>query len=307
MKPFLIADSMHPVLMQGLDENKIPFSYQPDITKAEAEIQIAEYSGIIIRSKFEIDKPFIDRAVSLNLIARAGSGMENIDQNYAVSKGIRCINAPEGLCDAVAEHAIGMLLSLLNNLSDAKTKIKQGTWDREEFRGNELMGLTVGIIGYGHTGSAMARKLQGFDCRILAYDKFKIGFGTEQVIESSLNDLFRHSDVISLHIPQNSETICWFNSELIANFKKPFWFINTSRGKIVKTMDLVNALKTEKIKGVCLDVLENENPASFGEVEKEWFNYLSNSNHAIVTPHIAGWTQESYRRISEVLLTKILG
>ena len=307
MKPILIADSMHPLLMQGFDERQIPYSYLPDITKAEAEKQIEEFSGLIIRSKFEVDKTFIDQAIFLNMIARAGSGMENIDQEYAISKGIRCINAPEGLCDAVAEHAVGMLLSLLNNLCESNARIKQGAWNREVFRGNELMGLTVGIIGYGHTGSAMARKLGGFGCTVLAYDKYKSGFGNIHVVESSLDDLFRHSDVISLHIPQNSETFYWFNSELIANFKKPIWFINTSRGKIVVTKDLVNALKTGKIKGVCLDVLENENPASFGEFEKEWFNYLSNSKHAILTPHIAGWTHESYRRISEVLLAKILG
>jgi D-3-phosphoglycerate dehydrogenase len=247
----------------------------------------------------------LSRAYELQFIGRAGSGMENIDVAYATSKGIACVNSPEGNRDAVGEHAMGMLLALLHHLKQADLEVREGIWRREANRGTELKGKTVGIIGYGNTGSAFARKLSGFEAHILAYDKYKANFGNDYVKEVALEAIFRKSDVVSLHIPLTEETRYWADRTFFASFEKPVTFINTSRGKVVRTKDLVAALQEGQLKGACLDVFEEEN-LTFEEMAKfAWMRELSNMTNVILSPHIAGWTHESKQRIADILLEKV--
>jgi len=235
--------------------------------------------------------------------------MENIDVEFALQKGLKCYNSPEGNRDAVAEHAIGMLLTLFNNLCRANYEAKQGIWNREKNRGIEIAGKTVGIIGYGFMGEAFAERLKGFNCNIIAYDKYKSGFGNNFVKESSLREIFKNTDILSIHLPQSAETEHFVNKDFINQFSKPIYFINTARGKNVNTQHLVDALKAEKILGACLDVLEYEE-VSFENLNKntlpEAFQYLAESEKVILSPHIAGWTIESYIKLSSFLADKIL-
>ncbi len=235
--------------------------------------------------------------------------MENIDIDYAKSKNIFCFNSPEGNKDAVADHAVGMLLSLTKNINKANNEVNSGQWNRELNRGTEINGKTVGIIGYGNTGSTFAKRLQGFDCEILAYDKYKSNFGNQNVIESDLIDIFQHCDILSFHIPLTNETKYYLCESFISKFEKNFTLLNTSRGQIVKTSALVSALKTGKIKAAALDVLEYE-AVSFENLYSEKlpsdFSYLIESNNVLLTPHIAGWTHESNIKLSEYLAKKII-
>ncbi len=256
-----------------------------------------------------LDRDFLEKAVNCRFIGRVGAGMENIDTDFAESRGIVCLNAPEGNRDAVGEQAVGMLLALFNNMIKSDREVRQGKWLREENRGTELGGKTVGIVGYGNTGGAFARKLKGFDVRLLAYDKYKKGFSDEFVVESAPEDLFEQCDIISFHVPLTAETHYLVNGEYLERFKKPVYLINTSRGKIVNTADLVNKIESGKVLGACLDVLEYEG-LSYEELNREnlpeTFKKLVQMPNVILSPHIAGWTHESLVRLAGVLLDKII-
>jgi D-3-phosphoglycerate dehydrogenase len=304
----LFLDSNHPLLHETLQKAGHTCDLNYQWTKEEIINSIHLYDGIVIRSKIKITKEIIDKALKLKFIARAGAGMENIDVEYAESKGIRCLHAPEGNRDAVGEHAIGMLLSLFNNLCRANKELREGKWIREGNRGIELMGKTVGIIGYGNMGSAFAERLKGFGVKVLAYDKYKSGFGNNFIIESSLDQIFEQADVISLHTPLTEETHYMINDSFISNFKKNIYIINTARGKCLNTDDLVKNIKSGKIEGACLDVLEYE-VISFENLDAanlpEPFQYLIQSEKVMLSPHIGGWTIESNQKIARVLAEKI--
>ena len=261
----------------------------------------------MIRSRFTIDKVFLDAATNLKFIARVGAGLENIDIDYAKSKGIVLIAAPEGNRNAVAEHALGMLLSLFNKLNQANNEVKNGLWQREANRGVELDGKTVGIIGYGNTGKAFAKKLRGFDTDVLCYDILE-NVGDDNAQQVSLETLQLKSDVVSLHTPQTPQTLGMINTKFINAFAKPFWFLNTARGKSVVTKDLVTALKSGKILGAGLDVLEYEKASfedMFTSTMPEAFQYLIKANNVILTPHVAGWTTESHIKLAQTIVDKI--
>lgn len=305
----LFVDTVHPYL----EEQLIAHGYQTfHFTSASKEefISIAgNYHGFIIRSKFLLNKEILDHCKQLKFIARAGAGMENIDVVYAESLGITCINSPEGNRDAVGEHAIGMLLMLMNNLKKADAEVRNGIWIRAENRGYEIMGKTVGLIGYGNTGKKIARKLSGFECEMLVYDKYLTNINDPYVKQVEMEEIFHHADILSLHIPLTAETTYLVNDVFIQKFKKPFWLINTSRGKNVNTKAVVNALESGKIRGACLDVSEYE-ASSFEQMNAdelpEPYQYLINSNKVILTPHIAGWTHESNEKMSVYLAEKII-
>lgn len=304
----LFLDSNHPLLHETLQKAGHTCDLNYLWTKEEILNSIHLYDGIVIRSKIKITKEIIDKALKLKFIARAGAGMENIDVEYAESKGIRCLHAPEGNRDAVGEHAIGMLLSLFNNLCRANKEVREGKWIREGNRGIELMGKTVGIIGYGNMGSAFAERLKGFGVKVLAYDKYKSGFGNNFIIESPLDHIFEQADVISLHTPLTEETHYMINDSFINNFKKNIYIINTARGKCLNTADLVKNIKSGKVAGACLDVLEYE-VVSFENLDAanlpEPFQYLIQSEKVMLSPHIGGWTIESNQKIARVLAEKI--
>lgn len=304
----LFLDSNHPLLHETLQKAGHTCDLNYQWTKEEIINSIHLYDGIVIRSKIKITKEIIDKALKLKFIARAGAGMENIDVEYAESKGVRCLHAPEGNRDAVGEHAIGMLLSLFNNLCRANKEVREGKWIREGNRGIELMGKTVGIIGYGNMGSAFAERLKGFGVKVLAYDKYKSSFGNNFIIESTLDQIFEQVDVISLHTPLTEETHYMINDSFINNFKKNIYIINTARGKCLNTADLVKNIKSGKVAGACLDVLEYE-VISFENLDAanlpEPFQYLIQSEKVMLSPHIGGWTIESNQKIARVLAEKI--
>jgi D-3-phosphoglycerate dehydrogenase len=263
---------------------------------------------MIIRSKFKLDKDFLDRAVNLKFIARQGAGMENIDTDYAASRGILCLNSPEGNRDALGEHATGMLLSLFNHLCRADQQVRQGIWDREGNRGLEIKGKTIAIIGYGNMGSAFAQRLKGFECSIIAYDKYKSGFGNDLVEEVGMEEVFSRADVLSLHVPLTNETSYLIDKNFINKFHKNIYLVNTARGKNVKTDDLVYALKTGKIKAAALDVLEYED-TSFEELHADRppaLDYLVKADNVLLSPHIAGFSAESKIKLARFLGEKII-
>ena len=304
----LHIDSNHPLLWDQLQQSG--FINHEDFTSSKEAIlaKIQEYHGIVIRSRFKIDKTFLDKACNLQFIARVGAGLESIDCDYALSKNIALIAAPEGNRNAVAEHTLGMILSLFNNLNQADAEIKSGQWNREKNRGHELDGKTIGIIGYGNMGKSFAKKLRGFDVEVLCYDILE-HVGDANARQVSLEELQQKTDVLSLHIPWTPETDKMINSSFIRAFSKPFWVINTSRGKNIVTADLVEAMKSKKILGAGLDVLEYEKlsfETLFNDKETpEAFQYLLTANNAILSPHIAGWTFESHERLAQVIVDKI--
>jgi D-3-phosphoglycerate dehydrogenase / 2-oxoglutarate reductase len=261
--------------------------YQPLIKPDEALKIIGNYTGLVMRSKFKLNRQYLDAAINLRFVCRAGAGMDNIDEAYAAEKGITLINAPEGNMDAVGEHAVGLLLALMNNLNTGDAQIRGGSWQREANRGYELKGRTVGIIGYGFMGRSFARKLSGFEVNVLAYDKYKTGFSDQYAREASMEEIVKYSDVLSLHIPLTPETNGMVNEEYLFHFKKPIFLINTARGKAVQTSAVLNAIKRGKILGAGLDVLETEKFPSLAE--QEWFDELRQSGKVILTPHVAGW------------------
>lgn len=309
MRKVLFIDTVHPILEERLSSNGFHCVDGTKMSREEIQFELKDSFGIIIRAKFTLDKEFLNPATKLKFIARSGSGLENIDQAYCKERKIELFNSPEGNKNAVAEHALGMLLSLLNKLNQANQQVKKGIWDREGNRGEELDGKTVGIIGYGNNGSAFAKKLRGFDVKILVYDKYKTGFGDHFVQECTLQAIFQQADVVSFHIPLNKETKYFADEMFFNSFDKPIRLLNLSRGKIVNTKDLVVALKQKKVMGACLDVLEFETKSfeSFFEQHlPEEFEYLINSENVILSPHVGGWTVESYFKLSNVLADKIL-
>lgn len=305
----LFIDSNHPILHETLEKHGHTCELNYRWTRDEIIKHIHLYDGIVIRSRIKITKEIIDQATRLKFIARAGAGMENIDTAYAESKGISCLHAPEGNLDAVAEHALGMLLSLFNHLCRANREVREAKWIREGNRGVELMGKTVGIIGYGNMGSAFAERLKGFGVNVIAYDKYKQGFGNTVAREVTLNEIFEASDVLSLHTPLTPETQNMINDAFIQRFRKNIYIINTARGKSLNTADLVTNLRSGKVLGACLDVLEYE-MTSFENLDiaalPEPFQYLIQSDKVMLSPHIAGWTHESNEKIARILAEKIL-
>ena len=303
----LHLDTNHQILINQLKD--LGFTNHEDYSSSKevVESKISEYDGLVIRSRFSIDKQFLDAAKNLKFIGRVGAGLENIDCDYAKSKGIYLISAPEGNRNAVGEHALGMLLSLFNNLNKADDEVRRGKWLREENRGIELDGKTVGLIGYGNMGKAFAKKLRGFEVEVLCYD-IKEGVGDENATQVSLSEFQEKIDVVSLHTPQTPLTLNMIDTDFINAFKKPFWLINTARGKSVVTSDLVAALKSERILGAGLDVLEYEKASFeslFSSNMPEAFKYLIQAENVILSPHVAGWTVESKAKLAQTIVDKI--
>ncbi len=303
----LHIDSNHPLLWEQLEQ--AGFQNEADFisTKQEVEAIIENYHGIVIRSRFKIDKTFLDKATNLKFIARVGAGLESIDCDYAIAKGVHLIAAPEGNANAVGEHALGMLLALFNNLNKANNEVKSGQWNREANRGYELEGKTVGIIGYGNMGKSFAKKLKGFDATVLCYDILP-NVGDSNAEQVTLAELQETADVLSLHTPWTPETDKMVNQEFISKFKKQFWLINTARGNSVVTDDLVEGLQSGKIKGAGLDVLEYEKlsfETLFDAEKPKAFDYLLQAENVLLSPHIAGWTFESHQKLAQTIVDKI--
>ena len=304
-RKILITDDVHALLPDGLRKMGFEVHYLPLITPEEVLNTIQEYEGLVINSKVYVGKDMLDRAEKLKFVCRAGSGLEVIDLEYAKAKQVVAFNSPEGNRNAVAEFALGALLNMMRNVSKANTEVKNHHWKRELNRGEELSGKTVGMIAFGNTGQAFAKLLSGFDVRVLAYDKYFHGFTGGHVKEAALDEIFEEADVLSLHLPLTTETKYMVNYEFLSSFKKPYWFINTSRGKVLRTADLIRAVAEGKISSAALDVLENEKIDTLNPDEQENFKNLVSDNKIFLSPHIAGWTHESKRKIAEVLLAGI--
>ena len=302
----LIADEMHPSLFTLLSEAGFTYDYQPTLTRAELIRQLHPFGGLIIRSKTTVDTELLSQAPNLRFIGRAGAGLDLIDLAATERLGIRVVHAGAGNRDAVAEQAVGMLLALLTNILRADRQVRQGIWDREGNRGYELGNLTVGLVGYGNNGSATARRLSGFGCRVLAYDKFLTHYGDGFAQEAAMDQLLAEADVLSLHIPLTDDTRMLVNDDLIDRFAKPFYLINVARGEIVSMSAVVRGLESGKVRGACLDVLENEKLSQLAPGQQTHFDYLRQSDRVVLTPHIAGWTHESYIRINEVLVSQLV-
>ena len=302
----LLLDKNHPLITDQLLANN--FILEEDFSSSYDEVcdKIENYDGVIIRSRIPLDQNFLEKAKNLKFIARVGAGMENIDIPIAEKLGIQLINSPEGNRDSVAEHVVGMLLILMNRLFIASNEVKNGIWLREENRGDELLGKTVGLIGYGNMGKATAKRLSGFGCKVIFYD-IKPNLSDEFAMQVSLNELQQKAEVLSLHIPLTAETHYLIDAEFISKMNNDFYFVNTARGKNVETKSLVEGLNSGKVKGACLDVLEYEK-ASFEnlETDNEDLKYLLNSEKTIVTPHIAGWTHQSKEKLAQIIVDKIL-
>lgn len=309
MKKVLFIESVHDVLQQRLEEAGYICEKHYQATRAEILEMLPDYFGVVIRSRITADEEFFSHAPQLKFIARSGSGLENIHLHAAEAHGVLVVNSPEGNRDAVGEHAVGMLLMLFNNLKQADMDVRSGKWPREENRGIEISGKTIGIIGYGMMGSAFAEKLRGFRANIIVYDKYKSGFGSESIREVTLEEIYHKADIVSIHLPLNDETHYYVNQEFFEKFKKPIYFINTSRGKNLDTSALVKALQEGKVLGACLDVIEYEKMSLEGletNSQTEDLRYLIGSNQVVLSPHVAGWTHESYFKLSNVLAEKIL-
>jgi len=309
MKNVVFLDTVHPVLWDRLTEFGLKCIDAKNLDKKECKELLCNAFGVVIRSRFRVDETLLKDAKELKFIARSGSGLENIDIPYCEKKNIVVFNSPEGNRNAVGEHVLGLLLNLLNKISKSDKEIRSKKWNREGNRGEELDGKTIGIIGYGNNGKAFAKKLKGFEVDILAYDKYKSNFSDNFVKEANLSEIYNKADVISFHIPLNKETKYWANDAFFNQLKKPIYLLNISRGEIIKTTSLLNAIEKEKIKGAGLDVLEFE-PSSFAPFLKsipiEIYKRLVDSEKIILTPHVAGWTKESYFKLSNVLANKII-
>lgn len=305
----LHVDKNHPLIIEQF--NELGFQNDEDYTSSKEEIEnkIEQYDGLIIRSRFTIDASFLDKAKNLKFIGRLGAGLENIDTEHAKSLGIFLASAPEGNRNAVGEHALGMLLSLFNNLNKADREVRSGIWDREGNRGIELEGKVVGIIGYGNMGKAFAKKLKGFDVsEVICYDILG-GVEDENARQVGIMELQQKTDVLCLHVPQTEKTIGMIDTDFLNKFQKPIWIVNTARGKCIKTADLVQALKEQKVLGAALDVLEYEK-SSFENMFTEdelpnAFKYLINADNVILSPHVAGWTVESKVKLAQTVVDKI--
>ncbi|GMQ24108.1 2-hydroxyacid dehydrogenase [Algoriphagus sp. oki45] len=301
----LIIDEMHLSILEMLKEDGHEVEYAPEITRDEILEKIHDVEGLIIRSKTPMDRPLLEKAPKLKFIGRAGAGLDKIDLEYLEARGIRLFHAAKGNRDAVAEHAIGGLLALFNHLVKSDQEVRKGIWDREGNRGHELKGKTVGLMGFGNMGKSFAKRLQGFGVRVHAFDKYKKGFGTDQVEEVTWDVLKKEADVLSIHVPLTPETKGFFTLDELKGFSKPFWLVNTARGEVITFSTLNQALDQGILKGAVLDVLENEKFKKFSPEQKEEFSRLAQRENVIFSPHVAGWTFESYEKINRVLVKQI--
>lgn len=304
----LFIDSTHPILYSIFESKGWEVIVKDKESKEDLTKELHLYDGIIVRSRFELKKDFISKGTRLKFIGRPGAGLENIDVNYAEANGIKVFRSPEGNRDSVAEHAMGMLLMLFNQLQQANNQVKSGKWNRKANWGLELMGKTVGLIGYGVMGKAMAQRLSGFGVRIIAYDKYLSHYSDQYTEEVSLEELYQQAEIVSLHTPLTTETLGMVNKKYLTQFKHPIYLINTARGQSVVLDDLVDLLRSRKVLGACLDVLEYEKTSfesMFNEKKSEAFQYLSEAENVILSPHVAGWTQESNVKIARFLGERI--
>jgi len=301
----LIIDKMHDSILPLLEKAGWKGTYMPDIKRPEILQRVGAYQGLILRSKTMVDAELLAQAPQLRVVARAGSGVDLMDMQALTQRNITLVNAPEGNRDALAEHATGLLLGLLHRLRTGHNEIARGEWNREGNRGFELTARTVGLIGYGYMGQAFAQRLAAFGCKILAYDKYKTGFGTQAVQEATLEEIFERADVLSLHVPLTGETRFMVDQAFFERFAMPLFFVNTSRGNVVKLNDLVSAMKQGKVLGAALDVLENEKLATLSPEQQATLQWLTQAPNTLITPHVGGWTHESYRKINEVLAEKM--
>jgi D-3-phosphoglycerate dehydrogenase len=302
----LIIDEMHESIEPLLKEQQLEYDYYPKITSIEVESIIPRYEGLILRSKMRLSMDFIHKAKKLKFIARAGAGVDEIDEKALEKLNITLINAPEGNRDAVGEHTVGMILCLLNKMHTADREVRQKLWQREKNRGYELGEMVVGIIGYGNMGKATAKRLSSFGCKVITYDKHKVNYGDQYAKQVTIEEIFEHCNLVSFHIPLNEENKHLVDVEYFKKFKNPIWLFNLARGEVIPLAAIRWGLENKKILGAGLDVLENEKLSTMTSTQQQDFEYLAQSDNVLFTPHVGGWTFESYHRINVVLVEKIV-
>lgn len=301
----VIVDDVHHILIDKLEKSGFSVDYHPNFNYEETCAIIKDYEGLVVRSKFNIDKDLIEKGENLKFLARAGVGLDIFDLEYAEKRNIKVINAAGANANSVAEHTLGLLLNMMHNINVSSNQVENFEWKREENRGDEIFGKIVGIIGYGNTGKAVARKLNAFSCEVLAYDKNKENYSDEYVKESTMEQIFQYADIVTLHIPLTEDTLYMCDQSYFHKFQKSIYFINTSRGKIVKTQSLLECIENGKIRKAALDVLENEKLDKLDDELLEIYNKMLKNDNILITPHIAGWSFQSYKNISLTLLDKI--